>query len=543
MVRNPVLKTYCIRALLFALPIVWMLTVGIPETLKDRIFPFDSALIAANGALFERLFSEFDTFFRMPLDWLWSYYDQYPALSVRRHPPLFGIVAGIVYSFIGVSTISAKITVMLFGLLFACGVFVVARRLFSDWLLASAATLLIVATPQIGIHFESVWLDIPSLAFAIWAIHFYLLRQDGNKTLGNVIWMVVFSVLALYTYQPTIVLLCGLFLHVLFSELSTIYKDREILVGAGILIVLMLPLAVFTLLIAPDNLQITTGEIPDQWQEFSSPTYASWLVTDKLSLAYWTQYLQMISASYPVQLFGICLWVVLLAFRRPSSGEVMFMICLVVTYFGFSWLLVKGHRYTLYMMIPASYLTIAALRDSIELIARDSRKVVFYAGSIGLFLAVLQGVFVSAYAPYTKISGMSEPVSFILAKNKRAKIFYSGRCDAAFVFYTRSLDPGGFASVRRASVQLTIPNDLREYVESENVDFVVVELENKGYDSLEITDDFRNATMAYLRDTESFMFLAEYHLPYGAYDNEGSVLLHVYGRQVINPLRVPSEIP
>ena len=72
-----------------------VLIASLPEVLRDRIYPLDSAQIAANGALFHSLFFEFGAFISAPVDWLWSYFEQYPALSLRRHPPLFGFVAGI----------------------------------------------------------------------------------------------------------------------------------------------------------------------------------------------------------------------------------------------------------------------------------------------------------------------------------------------------------------------------------------------------------------------------------------------------------------
>ena len=248
-------NTQYVRAALLAFPLLWLLVVSLPEVMRDSIFPFDSALIAANGALFERLFSEFGSFIKAPVDWLWSYYDQYPALSVRRHPPLFGFVAGIVYSMVGSSTIAAKLTVMLFGMGFATGVFFVARRMFGGDLPAAAATLLVVSTPQIALHFRSVWLDVPSLAFAIWAIYFYLARLDGDESIRNVLYIVVFTVLSLYTYQPVVVLLAGVFAHLLLREWRTIYKDRGMWVGTGVLIALMLPLIAFTVYFATDNLR------------------------------------------------------------------------------------------------------------------------------------------------------------------------------------------------------------------------------------------------------------------------------------------------
>lgn len=519
------------RVLLFAVPLAWLLAVSLPEVMRDRIFPFDSALIAANGALFQRLFVEFGDFLAAPLDWLWSYYDQYPALSVRRHPPLFGFVAGIIYSVVGVSAVSAKLTVMLFGTVFALGTYFVARRLLGGYLLAACATLLVVATPEIAMHFRSVWLDIPSLASAMWVFYFYLARLEGDNSTRNALGMAGFTALALYTYQPTVVLLSGVFVHLLAREWRTIYKDRSLLIGAGTLVVMMLPLAAFTLYFAKDNLLITTGEIPEEWQEFASPTYAEWMVRDKLSLAYWFDYARMIVQSYPVQFAGICLWAALRFFRKPTAAETLMFVCLAVTYLGFSWLLVKGHRYTLYMMIPATLLTAAAVRDALNLLLHKSSKPNRYAASaVVLLSAVLQGTLVAPYASYSYLAGFDEPVLNILNEDPDARILYSGRNDAAFVFYTRSLDERRTANVHRASVQLTHPDALEDYVRSEEIDFIVLEVDNPGYDTLEIIDQFRVAILAHVDNSTDFALRADYQLPFGAYQEEGQVLLHVYGR-------------
>ena len=517
-------------ALILAVPLLWLLVASLPEVLQDRIFPFDSALIAANGALFESMFRDLGGFLAAPVDWLWAYYDQYPALSVRRHPPLFGFVSGIVYSITGVSTFSAKLTVMLFGLLFACGSYCVARRLFDHRLLALCATLLLVATPQIGIHFFSVWLDIPSLAFAIWVFHFYLARLDGDESLRNVLGMVIFAVLTLYTYQPTVVLLAGIFIHVLARERRTFYRDRRIWIGAGLLLLLMLPLAAFTLYFAQDNLQITTGEIPAEWQEFASPTYADWMVRDQLSIGYWTAYARMIVESCPLQAAGILLWLLLRPLRKPAAGDVLMFVCFVVTYLAFSWLVVKGHRYTLYMVIPASFLTVSAARDAVALLRGTATAKTLAAGTGVLLLTLLQSAVVSAYAPYTYLSGVDVPVRQILREDTDAVIFYSGRNDAAFVFYARSLDEARTAHVHRASVQLTEPAGLAEYLERANVNYIVVEVENRGYDTLEVIDRFRDAILGYATTTPGVDLRSVHRLPYGFDRVQGHVVLNVYER-------------
>ena len=518
------------RAVLLALPLLWVLVASLPEVMQDRIYPLDSAVNAANGALFQSLFMELGAFFAAPVDWLWSYYAQYPALSLRRHPPLFGLVAGLVYSVVGVSAVAAKLTVMLFACAFALGTFLVARRMLNGYLLASCATLLVVATPEIALHFRSVWLDIPSLAFAMWVFYFYLARLDGDDSTRTVLGMVLFAVLTLYTYQPTVLLLTGVFVHLLFREWRTFYKDRPLLVGTGVLVVLMLPLAAFTVYFAMDNLLATNGSIPKEWEEFASPSYNQWMITDKMSLGYWTEYARIIVKSYPVQVAGLGLWAILRSVRKPTAAETLMFVCFVIAYVGFSWLAVKGPRYTLYMMIPASLLTVAAVYDTIALLTQRTSKAILCTGLVVLVGAVVQGALVSVHAPYSYLSGMDVPVTDILSEDPDATILYSGRNDAAFVFYARSLDEQRSATVHRASVQLADPAALEAYVQREKIDFIVLEKDNPGYQSLEIIDQFREAILAYVDGSADYSLQADYRLPYGAFQDEGSVLLHVYGR-------------
>ena len=518
------------RYLFVAIPLLWLLATSMPEVLRDRIYPFDSALIAANGGLFERLFAEFGAFLEAPSDWMWAYYDQYPAMSVRRHPPLFGFVSGIVYTATGVSASAAKFTVMLFACVFAVGCYAVSRRMLSEPLFACLATLLIIATPEVAMHFHTVWLDVPALAFAIWVIYFYVARLDGDTSLRNALLLAGFAVLALYTYQPVIVLLAGVFLHLLAREHRMIFRDRSVLIAAAGMIVAMLPLVVFTLYFARDNLLATTGEIPTQWKEFDSDTYAGWMNRNKLSLAYWTEYARYLLQCAPLQIAGMFLWSVLRLWRRPKSAEVMLLICFLVTYIGFSWLPVKGHRYVLYMVLPASILSVMAVRDLATLVLADGRSATAAAAAALLACTVLQFGLVPPYAPYLYMSGFDKPITRILEGKPDANILYSGRNDAAFVFFTRANDEAGLVTVHRASVQLTNPRDLAAYIEKNDIHYVVIEIDNPGFDSLEIIEEFRVAIIDYVSADAGFAAAGAYRLPLGVSEVVHYVSVEVYER-------------
>lgn len=513
---------------LLCLPVAWVIVVCTPELFRDRIFPTDSALIAANGALFHSMFLEFGSFVSAPIDWLWAYFEQYPALSVRRHPPLFGFIEGVVYLIGGVSVFSAKLTVMLFACAFAAGVMILARRFFGELVIAMAATFLIVASPEFVTHFSSVWLDIPSLAFAVWVFYFYLSRLDGDKSTKNILGMVLFTVLTLYTYQPTIFLLSGIFVHLVYREWRSIFFDRQMWLGALVLVVLMLPLIVFTVYFALDSLLAATGEVPAEWKEYDSPEYGSAMVREKLSLVYWLKYAHLLWEMYPVQAIGLGLWLGLCFVRRPSTFELFMFTSFVVTYLLFSWLVVKGPRYTLYLMIPVSFIAVSALHDVVRYLwARKSRGDVLVT-VVCMLAAAGQYAFVPLYGPYVRVAELDRPVRTILDANPRARVLYSGRSDAAFVFYMRSLDLARGVSVRRASMQVTDPDMIEEYVSSEQIDYVLLEVKNDAQESLEIIDEFRESILSYAERDSALQLLNEFELPVGSERSTGSLVLNVY---------------
>src|SRR5262245_43786541 len=90
---------------------------------QERFFPSDSALYAANGAFFLTAFQEAGNVVKDPRGWAYAYYEQYPAVSVRRHPPVFGLAESLVYSFTGVSIFGANLTICLFAIVFVLGMY------------------------------------------------------------------------------------------------------------------------------------------------------------------------------------------------------------------------------------------------------------------------------------------------------------------------------------------------------------------------------------------------------------------------------------
>ena len=70
----------------------------LPDVTNSRIVHYDDVLFAHNGIFFQTAFQELGQLLKAPGQWMWDYYNQYPALAIRRHPPVFSLVESIVFS-------------------------------------------------------------------------------------------------------------------------------------------------------------------------------------------------------------------------------------------------------------------------------------------------------------------------------------------------------------------------------------------------------------------------------------------------------------
>lgn len=500
--------------------VVWLAAVAGPELVRDRIFPFDSALFAANGALFLRLFQEIGAFVPAPVTWLWDYYNQYPALFLRRHPPLFAVAEAGVYAVTGVSVFGAKLTVLLFACVLAWFCFLIGRRLWHDDLTAAAAALLVVSTPLVHEYMRTVWLDIPALALAFGAVYFYLRRlQAPDKHWRNLAPIVVCALLALYTYQLAIVVIAPLVLHLLVSERRTLWRQPYFWwTGVGTA-VLLLPLVVQSVVFAPDNLTAAAGAVPVGWERFV-PTES------KLSLAYWGHYAGLLASHLPAGLAGVLLWSLLWIKRRPAAGEVLLFGCLVCAYLVFSWFASKTPRYALYLALPALLLTVGAMKTAVELYAARPRLPPHYLVAV-LALAIAASHTALAARPFNyHLAGMDRPVTAILTADPSANIFYAGRFDAAFVFYVRQGDRTRRARVHRATVQLEQPEELAKYIAAKRISVLAFEIDapEEGYAR------FAGAIERAVAQSREFVFLGKFPLEYQGEGMHGHSAVQVYAR-------------
>jgi 4-amino-4-deoxy-L-arabinose transferase-like glycosyltransferase len=494
-----------------------------PELNQDRIFPFDDSVYACTGAFFSTMATDFGNFVKAPKEWAWNYYHQYPALALRAHPPIFDIAEGAVYCLTGISVFGAKLTTLLFALLFALGVYYMALGYWHDEIVALGTALLILTPPAVLPLLTAVWLDIPSLAFAAWAFYFYARRlENGPTDRRSLFLLAVFMALSLYTYQLPGYLFAGLFVHLVLNERRTFLRDRGLWLAAGLLFLLLLPQVVFTVYMARDYLSLALGAQREELAEFTP-------VANILSVEYWIYYARLLLWNYPVPAIGLAAWGLLRFFRRPSSAEVLFFLCFLTTYLGFSVIASKGPRYALYIAFAACPLAVVACRDVLHYLLGARR--LRHAGALLAVLLILSlgqaatnSEFLSQY-----LSGMDKPVQAILDQRADPRILYSGPMDAGFIFYVRQADRHRAARVYRAGVQMKDPRELNDFIKRELIDVLVFEEDDLGMGG-ETHPGFRSALQAYIENASDFKSAKTFEVLFGQPGKEKPIRLSMHAR-------------
>jgi Dolichyl-phosphate-mannose-protein mannosyltransferase len=523
-IRSPIdgsLKNYRAHAIVVLGVIIVGILIAGPELRYDRIFPYDSASYANDGALFLTAAQDGPAILRSPIKWLWEYYDEYPALSLRRHPPLYGVFEAIVYSLTGVSVFGAQLTSLLFFLCFAVSLYAAVFRLTRDILVAAGTAVIVITSPPVQSIARQIWLDLPALTFGCWAFYWYAKRLDGS---GDPFWtpaaIAFLMLLSLYTYPLAVFLLFGIIVHWIVVERSTVWKDRPVIVVALLGCLLLVPLLLQNIIFARDNVISVAGVVDNELSAFIP-------VQRKLSLTYWTYYISMLGTHFPIQTAGFLLWM-LWRLRRPSATEWLMLVCMAITYLAFTWIPSKCERYALYIAFPASILATLALRDLSQKLFGSARAASLIAyTSVVLVACVLQIAIVPVGVCY--VAEMDRPVRAIIDKVSKPKILYCGAMDAAFVFYVRAADEKRETRIDRAGVQLQANEPIDDFIKRSQIN--VIAFENPAVaPSDEERIKLTKAIIAYLANHPEFKNLGVWNLVYGNPRSEKPALVSVFTR-------------
>lgn len=500
----------------------------LPEALVEKIYPWDDSLYAANGAFFLTIFQNLSDVLASPMAWMTEYYRQYPALFVRRQPPLFGVVESGVYGVLGVSAVSAKLTVFLFSTLFVVGWYLALLAWTRRHAIAFLTVLLTITLPMTVQLSTAVRVDIPALAPFAWALYVFRIRQDrGQGSIRGALLVSVLLACSLYTYQLPMFSVVALFLFWLISEWPVIVKRVDAYVVAGAFAAMMIPLVAFTLKFAYDNVAGVVGPTVKDFEVFTP-------VTSKLSPQYWLYYAEMAWNVYRIPTLGLIFWIASKLWFPIKRWEWFFLSWLIVAYLGFSLFPSKGDRYAYYFVLailPLASNTVVDLWDIVR--SRTWAKVALVAA----YALVIGASMVSIPNFRTPtITGMDRVAKDVVSNFESGNVLYHGRFESTFIYYLRREDRNRNFRVLRSGNEIADPASLEASLAKEDVKLIVVQepIDQKGGGYAEIYQPMFDAISRMLSVKDpNYTLTHEYRVRYGVPGSEKDVAIRIFTRTVV----------
>ncbi len=506
--------------------IIVNLLLVMPEALKERIYPYSGAIFAANGAFFLSVFHDFTNFISSPMNWVVDYYEQYPALWIRRHPPLLGVVESAMFAMFGISFVTAKMTIFASSLFWGLGWFFALAKMFKDELLAFATTLLILTFPMtIGLE-TSVRADIPSLAFLLWGCYtFACYLESSRETYVYAVLTAILLACSLYTYQLTLFAVIAIFLYAM-TQKSGFYKSPGFYTCVILFSLLMLPLVIYDVTIALQTVKgIVSGNISKTFADYA-PIRSRW------SFENWLHYLTVSFKVFPLAAVGLVLWGVTRRRFSLLKYEMFFFLWIILGYIGFSIIPSKNPRYVYHFIIAALPLTVIGVRDSVKMLAqkRISEKATARITTLLMIALVFWNIAGISNAKALYVQGVDKAVQAVLSEDTSAKILYHGTFESPFVFYLRKYDSDRQARVFRTTNEFNDSEKILEDLSKYHVNFVVIESENFRETHKEgLYSSFYSALNELIREEkETFQHFGDFKTLFGKPNKEKVVYIKIY---------------
>ncbi|MFT3847199.1 MAG: hypothetical protein QM739_00545 [Propionivibrio sp.] len=428
---------------------------------------------------------------------------------------------------LGVSAVSAKLTIFAFSTIFVVGWYLALRTWTGRRSIAFLATLATITLPMTVQLSTSIRVDIPALALFAWALYGFRIHEERRPIgLSGAVLVSFLLACSLYTYQLPMFSVVALFVFWVVVDWPTIFRKADAYVLTGTFAAFMIPLVIFTLKFAYDNVAGVVGPTVKDFEIFTP-------VNSKLSPQYWLYYLDMAWDIYRVPTLGFALWVAT-KFRFPiRNWEKFFVIWFAAAYLGFSLFPSKGDRYAYYFVLAVLPLAAAAFVDLWEQGIRGRpwvRLALIGAGGLAITVSV-SGI--PRFRTPT-VSGMDQVAREIVATRQSGNVLYHGRFESAFIYYLRKEDQARAFRALRSGNEIADPARLESTLDQENVGVVVMQapIAQKGGGYAEIYQPLFDKLSGMLAIGDGpYRFWKEFHVQYGVPGEENDVSIRVYVRR------------
>lgn len=360
---------------------------------------------------------------RDPMGFAAQYYLQYPALTILFYPPLFYILSVPAFALFGVSHGVALGIVLAHAVALVIGMHLLARR-FMHPAVALPIALLAMAAPGIALWGRQPMLEIPSMAFAVWAM-LLLRRYVDSDRLWHLGLGLLLMLCAVYTKFSAIFLILAADLMRLGADpRGMLGRPRHWFAALGVALALV-PGILITLRFGGANLQ-SLSSIPD------APV-AKWTIEG------WTWYARALPdlLGWPLLLVALAGLAVMLlpGWGRPGAGRradrLLVFGWLGIGYLFFSYIDLKESRHATLILPP---LLLAAGIGLTWLLQAPRR-----ASIAAALLLAATTAWTAAYAPVPYFSGYREAATWIgRHAPPGAVVVFSGKRDGSFVFNMRA---------------------------------------------------------------------------------------------------------
>lgn len=371
---------------------------------------------------------------RDPVAYAERYYARYPCLGIPHYyPPLFHAVEAVFFAVLGISAVTARLTVVAFHLAAVNWLYELVKRgwgagvaLVAGWLFAT--------NPLVLFWSRQTMLEAPSVAMmllASLALAGYLRQPNRWRALA---WLAALTG-ALATKQTTAFLVPVHLSVLLLAGGRAPGRRRGLWLLVGAAVALAAGYAVYSWKYSPYQLRALT----------TSP------VGSRLSIEHLAHYPRLLPVVVGVEILALCgLGLVRLARRANERRHGWLWLGWLVGFYGLQVLLTGRHPRYAYLWMPP-FAVLAALGWQLLWQLPGPRRLVVPATLALLIPVTLR----AALSRPPLISGYEQAAQFVAALDGGASVLVDAVWDGDFVFFSRQHDPRGRLILRGSKVLYT----------------------------------------------------------------------------------------
>lgn len=350
-----------------------------------------------------------------------KYYARYPSITIPYHPPVFPLFEAVFYFLFGISTTTARFTVVFFSLVAIFTWYHLIRSKY-DKGIAFFSAIFFITAPKIVFHSRAVMLEMPSLSIAIVTIYFFHRAIDLNK-LKNLIPCATLLGISLWTKQTTCFLVPLFICYIIFTKKIQILISKEAIISIIIFLLISIPLVYITYKFA--NYNITQATVSPSTFYGKNYSFAS-------RFLYYIKALPWITG-LPVLILSILSLLFLVI--KNKLRLILFSILWIILYYALlTYISVKEVRYAFYL-IPPICLIAAMLLNEIKLSYKNIR--LSLAGYIILSIfTIINGYNVK----HEYIKGYEEAAKYIIKNSKSISVLVCAYYHGNLIFNIRKHD-------------------------------------------------------------------------------------------------------